>query len=118
MLREYQDEIKRLKEQLEANQRGVMIDETGKVGTVVDHNATFLFYVCGCEGGQLLLFYNCVWTVYLVYLPLSPLLACLTPRAYALPNGSIRSIFFPLNYRYHCYLHTRRKSKCITRNKK
>lgn len=32
MLREYQDEIKRLKEQLEATQRGVVIDENGKVG--------------------------------------------------------------------------------------
>lgn len=31
MLREYQDEIKRLKEQLEATQRGVMIDENGQV---------------------------------------------------------------------------------------
>ena len=37
MLREYQDEIKRLKEQLEANQRGVMIDENGK--EVMVHNA-------------------------------------------------------------------------------
>ena len=32
MLREYQEEIKRLKDQLEATQRGVMIDENGKVG--------------------------------------------------------------------------------------
>jgi hypothetical protein len=31
MLREYQDEIKRLKDQLEATQRGVMIDENGQV---------------------------------------------------------------------------------------
>jgi hypothetical protein len=31
MLREYQDEIKRLKEQLEATQRGIVIDENGKV---------------------------------------------------------------------------------------
>jgi hypothetical protein len=31
MLREYQDEIKSLKDQLEATQRGVMIDENGQV---------------------------------------------------------------------------------------
>ena len=37
MLREYQDEIKRLKEQLEANQRGVMIDENGQERMV--HNS-------------------------------------------------------------------------------
>ena len=37
MLREYQDEIKRLKAQLEANQRGVMIGEDGK--EVMVHNA-------------------------------------------------------------------------------
>ncbi|CAM9163815.1 unnamed protein product [Ectocarpus fasciculatus] len=37
MLREYQDEITRLKKQLEANQRGVIIDEDGKEVTV--HNA-------------------------------------------------------------------------------
>ena len=30
MLREYQEQIKALKEQLEATQRGVMFDETGK----------------------------------------------------------------------------------------
>jgi len=37
MLREYQDEIKRLKEQLEATQRGMVIDENGK--QVMVHNA-------------------------------------------------------------------------------
>ena len=31
MLREYQDEIKRLKDQLDATQRGVIIGEDGKV---------------------------------------------------------------------------------------
>lgn len=31
MLREYQEEIKRLKDQLEATQRGVMIDDHGQV---------------------------------------------------------------------------------------
>jgi len=31
MLREYQEEIKRLKDQLEATQRGVMINERGEV---------------------------------------------------------------------------------------
>ena len=33
MLREYQDEIKRLKDQLDATQRGVIIGEDGKVPT-------------------------------------------------------------------------------------
>jgi len=37
MLREYQEEIKRLKEQLEGTQRGAYIDENGK--QVVVHNA-------------------------------------------------------------------------------
>ena len=37
MLREYQDEIKRLKAQLEASGRGVIIDENGK--EVMSHNA-------------------------------------------------------------------------------
>lgn len=32
MLREYHDEIKRLKAQLESAQKGVMIDSDGKVG--------------------------------------------------------------------------------------
>lgn len=31
MLREYQDEIKRLRDQLEATQRGMVIDENGRV---------------------------------------------------------------------------------------
>ena len=31
MLREYQEEIRRLKDQLEATQRGVMINEFGQV---------------------------------------------------------------------------------------
>lgn len=31
MLREYQEEIKRLKEQLEATQNGMVIDDSGKV---------------------------------------------------------------------------------------
>jgi hypothetical protein len=31
MLREYQEEIKRLRDQLEATQRGVMINERGEV---------------------------------------------------------------------------------------
>lgn len=31
MLREYQEEIKRLKEQLDATQKGMVIDDNGKV---------------------------------------------------------------------------------------
>ena len=41
MLREYQDEIKRLKDQLDATQRGVIIGEDGRV--INGKKSTFFF---------------------------------------------------------------------------
>ena len=40
MLREFQEEIKRLKEQLDATQRGVMIDADGKVRGPATHGCS------------------------------------------------------------------------------
>jgi hypothetical protein len=42
MLREYQDEIKRLKDQLDATQRGVIIGEDGKVKIGKEGNTCIL----------------------------------------------------------------------------
>ena len=44
MLREYQDEIKRLKDQLDATQRGVIIGEDGKVKIGKEGNKCILYY--------------------------------------------------------------------------
>jgi hypothetical protein len=44
MLREYQEEIRALKMQLEATQRGVMIDENGKVFFLFFYLFIYFFY--------------------------------------------------------------------------
>jgi hypothetical protein len=41
MLREFQDEIKRLKSQLEATQKGVMIDADGHVSVILSRDVLF-----------------------------------------------------------------------------